>query len=159
LSLQDAKDFATIVGVAVALATLIKALIEYHRSLVLRRVEHFAKLRDEFLKDESLARITELLERNDARLSEVSTREKWRYLSFFEQVALLVRARLIREELAGYMFGYYALLCDRSESFWSVSFPKNRAYWPLFFDFVEHMRKVEELKRTNRHAFVARLRS
>ena len=158
MSLQDAKDFATIVGVAVALATLIKALVEYNRSMVLRRVEHFAKLRDEFLKDDGLARLTELLE-NDASLSEVNPREKWRYLSFFEQVALMVRARLIRDELACYMFGYYALLCDRSESFWSKSLPKDRSYWPLFFDFVERMKTVEKLKRTDRTEFVARLRT
>jgi len=57
------------------------------------------------------------------------------------------------------MFGYYALLCDRSESFWSKSFPKDRSYWPLFFDFVERMRKVEELKRNNPKKFVAHLRA
>ena len=100
MSLQDVKDFATIAGVAAALGTLIRALIEYRRSVVLRRIEHFTQLRDEFLKDIALARITELLERNDSSLSEVTPREKWRYLYFFEQVALLVRVRFLREELA-----------------------------------------------------------
>ena len=33
-------------------------------------------------------------------LASATSREKWRYLYFFEQVALLVRARFLREELA-----------------------------------------------------------
>ena len=52
LSLENAKDFAMIGGVAVALGALIKALVEYS-SVVLRRVEHFTRLRDEFLKDDA----------------------------------------------------------------------------------------------------------
>jgi len=157
LSLANAKDIATIIGVAAAIATLFKGLWEYSRSIVLRRIEYYAKMKDQFLKDVAFARLTELLETDDSGLGEICARDKWRYLCFFEEVALLLRAGLIRDELACYMFGYYALLCDRSHSFWSESFPKDETYWPLFFDFVKQMRIVERSKKLDRRAFVARM--
>ena len=169
MTLTDAKDLATIIGVAVAVTTLAKGLWEYSRNSVLRRVEHFAKIKDEFLTDVAFAKLTELLEteraaqergeQDDPGLADFPARDKWRYLYFFEEVALLLRERLLRDELACYMFGYYALLCDRSHWFWSYSFPKDEAYWPLFFDFVKRMKPVEHSKRLNRTAFVARIRA
>jgi len=169
LTFTDAKYLATIIGVVAAVATLAKGLWEYSRRTVLRRVEYFAKIRQEFLKDAAFAKLTELLEteraaqergeQKDPGLADISARDKWRYLYFFEEVALLLRARLIRAELACYMFGYYALLCDRSQWFWSPSFPKDEAYWPLFFDFVKRMAVVERSKRLNRRAFAARIRA
>ena len=158
MSLEQAKDLATIIGVAAALATLFKALLEYSRSAVLRRIEYFAKMKKEFLEDTAFAKVTELLETDNPQLAKIPTRDKWRYLYFFEEVALLLRARLIHDEVACYMFGYYALLCDRSHSFWSSSFPKDEGYWLLFFDFVKRMRTVEQSKRSNPKAFVARMR-
>jgi len=157
LTFTDYKDLATIIGVGVAVATLLKGLLDYRRSMVLRRIEYFAKMKEQFLKDTAFARLTELLETDDPELGEISARDKWRYLSFFEEVALLLRAGLIRKQLACYMFGYYALLCDRSQKFWSTSFPKAVAYWLLFFDFVARMRPVERSKHLNRKAFVARI--
>ena len=89
-----------------------------------------------------MAEITQLLEKDkdDPRLKDVSPEDKWRYLYFFEEVALLLKAGLIHEKVACYMFGYYAVLCDQSSSFWSASFPKKKDYWFLFSDFVEHMK-------------------
>lgn len=158
MDLTEWKDLATVVGVIVAIMTLIKGLVEYMQGTRLRRIDYFAKMKDRFLADEEFATITELLERHDPRVRELPPRAKWRYLAFFEEVALLLRAGLIRDELACYMFGYYALLCDRSDSFWSGSFEKDRAYWPLFFAFVEKMKVVERLKDEDRPVFVERLR-
>lgn len=169
MTLAEAKDLATIIGVVAAVATLAKGLWEYSRNTVLRRVEYFAKMKKEFFTDPSFAKLTELLEtersaqergeRDDPGFGEISAIDKWRYLCFFEEVALLLRAQLIRDELACYMFGYYALLCDRSHSFWSPSFPRDETYWPLFFDFVKQMEAVEHSKRLNRSAFAARIRA
>ena len=158
MNLTDYKEVATIVGVAVALVTLLKVLVEYTRSSVLRRVEYVAKVKEQFLQDAAFAKITELLETDDPSLGEVSPRDKWRYLYFFEEVALLLRARLIHDKVACYMFGYYAVQCDRSCWFWSPSFPKKKDYWLLFFDFVERMKTVEEFKRSNPRLFVAKMR-
>ena len=55
------------------------------------------------------------LETDDPKLAEAIPRDKWQFLCFFEEVALLLRAELITNELAYYMFGYYSTLCDRSQ--------------------------------------------
>lgn len=169
MTLADAKDLATIIGVVAAFATLVKGLWEYSSTTVLRRAEYFAKMKREFLADDEFAKLTVLLqteraaqergERDDPGFAEIESRDKERYLCFFEEVALLLRARLIRDELACYMFGYYALLCDRSNWFWSPSFPKDKDYWPLFFAFVKEMEKVERSKHRDRAAFAEKIRA
>ena len=158
-SLSDTKDLATILGVGVGVLTLLKGLAEYKRSALLVRVERFSKLKEQFLKDAVLAKITELLETDDPQLREVPAREKWQFLFFFEEIALLLRAGLITDELACYNFGYYALRCNRSQFFWTTAFPKDEAYWPFFLSFVRRMEPVEALKKNNREKFVAAIRA
>ncbi len=156
--MADAKDLATIIGVVIAVAALAKGILEYTRNAVQARVERFAKLRQEFFDDPRIAKITELLETDDPKLADVSARDKWRFLGFFEQVALLLRAHLTTDQLAYYMFGYYATLCDRSRWFWGSAFPKDEAYWLLFLDFVRRMKVVEDSKRADPSKFVAKIR-
>jgi len=158
MTLEQGKDLATILGVVVAAATLAKGTLEYTRAAVLRRMEYFSTMKSAFIADSAFAKITELLESGSQSFEECDQRQKWRYLLFFEEVALLTKARLLHDELALYMFGYYALLCDRSKPFWSSSFPKNQEYWPLFFSFVKRMEEVER-KKADLPAFVARLRA
>ena len=160
LSLSEIKDLATILGVAVGVLTLLKGLAEYRRSALLVRVERFSKLKEQFLKDAVLAKITELLETDNDQLRKVPAREKWQFLFFFEEIALLLRAGLMTDELAcRNNFGYYALRCDRSQFFWTSDFPKDEAYWPLFLSFVRRMERVEALKKTNRDKFLAAIRA
>ncbi|HEV2706776.1 MAG TPA: hypothetical protein VGV59_12685 [Pyrinomonadaceae bacterium] len=158
MTLSDARDIATIIGVIIAVMTLIKGFLEYRRNAFLARVEHFANLKREFKEDAAIARITELLETDAPQLAEVPAHDKWQFLCFFEEVALLLRAKLITSELAYYMFGYYATRCDRSQWFWN-SFPKDEKYWLLFFDFVARMKLVESSKNRDHDAFVRRIRA
>jgi hypothetical protein len=153
-----ATEVATLIGVAVATATLFRGLVQYGRDAVLKRIDYLAKLKNAFLEDEKLARITELLETDDQKLKQIAPRDKWRYLYFFEEVALLLKAKLLSNEIACYIVGYHALQCDRSQTFWCDSFPKDKSYWLLFFDFVERMKEVERFKNDNREAFVAKIR-
>lgn len=179
MTLTDGADLAAIIGVAVAIATLSYSLFVYGRRTLLDRVKHFASLKKEFLTDEALFRITELLE-EERRRSEltakdatsipsqdkwqeewqkVKSQDKWHYIYFFEQVALLLRARLIRKELAYYMFGYYAVLCAHSRFFWSSDFPREEQYWLVFVNFVQEMQDVMKSRRENPIAFVKGVRA
>lgn len=159
MNLSEAKDAATIVVAIAALITLLKGYLEYRRNTLLGRVQHFANLKQEFKENAPIAKITELLETDDPKLAEIPSREKWRFLCFFEEVTILLRARLISDELVYYMFGYYATRCDRSQWFWNESFPKDETYWILFFSFVGRMTKVESLKQQDRTAFVKKIRA
>jgi hypothetical protein len=156
-TLSNIKDIATIVGVVIAVVTLLKGYLEYRRNACLARIQHFSDLKKEFKEDPVITKITELLETKDPTLADVSRQEKWRFLCFFEEITILLRAGLITDVLACYMFGYYAILCDRSEYFWTESFLRDEEYWLLFFDFLAKMKSVESLKEHDRNAFVAKI--
>jgi hypothetical protein len=159
MSLSEAKDVATIAGVVITIIALIKGYIEYRRNACLARIQHFSSLKKEFKEDPTINHIRELLEENNPQLAEVSSQDKWRFLCFFEEINILLRAELITDVLAYYMFGYYAIRCGENKYFWSDDFPKNEAYWLLFFDFVARMKPVEALKEDDRSAFVADIRA
>lgn len=59
---------------------------------------------------------------------------KRKFLTFIEEIALLVNSGEIRREVAMYMFGYYAC-CARSGSNFSVGIALDHKYWRLFFSF------------------------
>jgi hypothetical protein len=159
MNLSAAKDVATIVGVVIAVIALLKGYIEYRRNACLASIQHFSNLKQEFKEDPTITKITELLEKDDPQLADVSSRDKWRFLCFFEEINILLRAKLITDVLAYYMFGYYATLCEKNQYFWNDSFPKDKAYWLLFFDFVARMKPMEDSKEHDRSAFVANIRA
>jgi hypothetical protein len=90
MSLSEAKDVATIVGVIIAVMTLIKGYMEYRRNAILGRVQHFSSLKQEFKENATIAKITELLETDDPQLANVPPRDKWHFLCFFEEVTILL---------------------------------------------------------------------
>ena len=65
MTLNDAKDLATIVGVAVALFTLIKGVLEFTAQGAQKRAEQFASVRKRFKDDASFREICDLLETDD----------------------------------------------------------------------------------------------
>jgi hypothetical protein len=85
MSFEHVKDLATIIGVLAGVASLGKALWEYSRSAVLRRAEYFAQLDSRFLNDPVFIKLTDLLETNDPAIAKAPTRDKYRYLCFFER--------------------------------------------------------------------------
>jgi len=47
---------------------------------------------------------------------------------------------LIGNDLALYMFGYYAIMCKNSENYW-YGLNKEQILWSLFFDFASDMER------------------
>ena len=142
LSLEDAKDLATIVGVGVAVFTFIKAMLEYTQQGVQKRAQLYFDLERKFLDDKELREIFVLLDTDDIKLSETPNELKLKFLGFYEQVALMLNSKLIEPEVAHYMFGYYAVRCIDSVNFWKGE-DKESPYWALFRYFSQHMKKFE----------------
>src|SRR5690349_283738 len=118
LTLSDWKDIATIVGVIVALFALVKGVYEYIKQGSQKRAEHFFKMEERFDKNELFREIASLVETDSIDLRKISLKDKYNYLGFFEEIALMVNSGLSRPEIAHYMFGYYAMKCWESENFW-----------------------------------------
>jgi molybdopterin synthase sulfur carrier subunit len=162
MSLLEALTLVlTAAGVAVALATAIKAYLEYAQQGQQRRAEMFFSLRER-LRQDNLATLAELIDltqsghRDEAqqaeqKLAEIPLRDKREYLGLFEEVALFMNRGQVERELAHSMFGYYALLCEECLPFWNnVNY--DSPYWSIFHDFCSTMRVLRERMQENASA-------
>jgi hypothetical protein len=143
MSLSDYKDIATVAGVVIALAALIKGVYEYVKQGAQKRAEQFVEMRKRFKESDSFRELAALIEENDSKLAAVPFKDKRDYLGFFEEIALMVNSGLIRIEVAHYMFGYYAIRCWENDYFWS-DVNRDSQYWVLFKDFVRRMKEIED---------------
>ena len=150
--MSQAKDIATAIGVAIALFTFLKGVIEYVRQGAQKRAEQFALMRSRLKENDTFKELCALLETDDPKLAEIPFKEKRDLLGFFEEVALMTNSSLIRNEVAHYMFGYYAIKCWESKYFWST-INRESIYWSLFRDFVEQMKQVKQSFQYNRRKF------
>lgn len=71
--------------------------------------------------------------------------KKRKFLTFIEEIALLVKSKQIDEKVALYMFGYYAVCAKHGANFLH-GINVSRAYWALFYDFSE---KAEQFMNDN----------
>ena len=133
LSLANCKDIFTIVGVIVTVIALVKGLFEYIIQGRQKRAEHFFNLRKK-LKEKDVFRDICVDLSHDKNLSKLPDADKRDFLGLFEEVAVMKNSGLIREDLAYYMFGYYAKACWQSGSFWE-GFNRDSLYWQIFKQF------------------------
>ena len=135
------------VGVAVALLTFIKAVVEYAGQNRQKRAEHFMEMRQRFKGNQSFSKISALLEPSgqapcNPELEKVPYFEKRDFLGFFQELAIQMNSRLIPKEVVHYMFGYYVLRCCDCEYFWK-GVNRKSPHWKLFTDFAQDMRSLE----------------
>lgn len=163
VTLKDVLTLAVAaIAAAIALATFVKALIEYQQQGRQKRADRFFELRERLKGREEFLRLAELLDAgaiDDAagraanfELQETPFRVKREYLGLFEEVALAVNSGLVGLNVAHYMFGYYAILCQRSEAFWS-GVNRLSPYWALFNDFCEQMKNLGAEFASGHYAF------
>jgi hypothetical protein len=152
MKLEDAKNLATILGVIIALVTLIKGVMEYSQQGAQKRADSFIAMRNKLKENEVFKRICALIETDNPELEKIPFADKRDFLGFFEEVALMMNSGLINKRVAHYMFGYYALRCWESKYFW-ISVNKDSIYWAGFRDFVGQMQNVEKAFKFNRRSF------
>jgi hypothetical protein len=150
---MELKDILTLiisaVAVIVGFITLIKGLIEFRKSTVTKRLELFLSMRSRLREDSNFIEICELLEGDHAKLRAIPLVQKDRFTGFFEELAVMRNSGLMTDELALYMFGYYAILCNKSENYWH-GLNKKQVLWSLFFDFASDMERQRDSYRYHR---------
>jgi hypothetical protein len=132
----------SILGGLAAVLALVAAMLEYNKQGTQKRAELFFSLRERLKSDCRFREILELAEEDDERLKEISFADKRDLLGLFEEVEILRRSKLIREDVARYMFGYYAVRLYQSKNFW-WSINKESPYWLLYIDFVRRAQGAE----------------
>lgn len=136
------KEIATLISVVIALITLVKGFFEYVKQGTQKRAEHFLQMRKRFKENEIFRELASLIESKSPKLKKESFKNKRDYLGFFEEIALMINSGLINDQVAHYMFGYYAIQCWHSDYFWG-DVNRDSLYWALFKDFVLKMERIE----------------
>lgn len=137
------KDLAIVLGTIIALITFLSGTVEYARQGQQTRAHHFLQMRRRFLETTNHRDILNLLTTDDPALAAFPVQDRRNLIGFLEEIALMVNSRLIRREVAGYMFGYYALLCARSEHLWD-GLDRDSLYWTVFREFAKDMSEFEK---------------
>lgn len=143
MDVQLIKDIAFIAGFFIALGTLVKAVLEYKKQSDVRRMECYLNLRDKFRSGEEMASLFSALEDRAPSLKDIPRRQKRNFIGFYEDLLLLMNSGVLKPHVAHYMFGYYALRCWESDSFWE-GLNRNSDYWSLFRCFVDKMNLMEK---------------
>ena len=133
------------IGVTVAAVVAIRGYLEFKSQNILRRFEKFLEIRRHFKENSDFRKICNLLDDNDPRLSSLPFETKKDFLGAFEDIALMNNSGLINDQIAHYMFGYYAIRCYESEFFWS-DVNRESPYWKLFSSFAKKMRAIERVE-------------
>jgi hypothetical protein len=155
LSMSDWKDLASILGTLVAVPGVLFAayktwrevqrsreqraseLEQREREHQLRRAEFTLSQHRRLFDDPALSSVMKILDGDNPDLREVSMWEpKRKFLTFFEELILLVNSGYIAKETALYMFGYYATCAHKGVNF-RVGIDYLPKYWSLFMGFAE----------------------
>jgi hypothetical protein len=152
MTFDDARNVATIAGVAIAAFALLKGVIEYRQQGAQKRAEHFIAMRKRFKENLTFTKLCDLLEDDDPKLAEMAFKEKRDFIGFFEEIAIMVNSGLIRKEVAHYMFGYYVIDCWKSEGFWK-NIDRDSNFMALFKDLALEMNSIEESYKFQRRQY------
>jgi len=152
LSLTNWKDIAAIAGVIVGCIALVKGFNEYRMQGRQKRAEHFFNLRRKLKDNPTFTDICKILpyEKEWVKLEGISSHDKRDFLGLFEEVAIMKNSKLIKSEVAYYMFGCFASLCWKTPLFWhSDNKPENDVdrnsnYWKVFRVFAEEVGEFEK---------------
>jgi hypothetical protein len=137
------KDVAIIFGGVVALTTFFSGIFEYIRQGHQHRASNFVQMRRRFLEDPLFRDILNLMAADSPALKGTPIQDRRNFVGFLEEVALMVNSKLIRKEVAHYMFGYYVLLTDRCDNFWD-GLDRDSQYWSVFRQLAMQMKLMSE---------------
>ena len=108
------------------------------KSLLLDRTKFFLEQHRRLFDNAELFEVLKLIDGdNPSQLSGPDMYDKKRkFLAFFEEIELLVSSKLINEDVAYYMFGYYAKTARELSVFWDGLDPAEE-HWTKYYSFVK----------------------
>jgi hypothetical protein len=110
----------------------------------LKRTEFFLSQHRRLFDDPKLFEVLCLLDSDDWKLAEKSMWDNNRkFLTFIEEIELLVGAGQINSDVAQYMFGYYAC-CARNGTNFNAGINSRESYWRLFNRFCDSHEEFQQ---------------
>lgn len=155
LSMTEWKDLAAVVGTLVAVPGVLFAAYktwrevqksqeqkqadfeQRQRAQELKRVEFTLVQHRRLFDDPALFSVLRILDGDPIELrNEEMWNPKRKFLTFFEEMVLLVNSGYIAKDVALYMFGYYAACAHRGKNFrYGITYEPES--WNMFMRFAE----------------------
>jgi hypothetical protein len=146
IHITPALDYGWLVtGIGAVIAFFWKVYTD-SRAAALKRFDKFQKMREVLDKD-NFKKVKALVYNQPQPKPEIpcSVDDKINYMAFYEEIALMVRSHLMREDVAFYMFGMDAVAAFDSDLFWEkIEGAKTAPEWKLFRFFCSRMRALNE---------------
>lgn len=112
----------------------------------LKRTEFFLSQHRRLFDNDKLYEVLSFIDGDEEQLSSVEMADKKRmFLTFLEEIALLVKSGQIKPEVAYYMFGYYAN-CVVGKPNFGKNINSDREHWAILYDFAEKAKEFMEKK-------------
>jgi len=141
------KTGAEVAIAFLALLTFIKGIGEYKKQGSQKRADVFITMRNRLKENQAFKNICNLLDQENADFINISKGDKIDFLGFFEEVALMANSNFIRKDVVHHMFGYYAIRCWNSNTFWNdEDLERESIYWRVFKEFAIEMENIERKK-------------
>lgn len=142
----------SVITVVITFFTLYKAYQEYHKQGVVKKMEVLLQMRTRLRENPNFMKICNYLEYDAEELRDIPLIEKDTFTGFFEELALIKNSGLMNDQVAVYMFGYFAERCSKSENFW-YGLNKEEILWSAFFDFAKDMDVAHKNFKYNKNLF------
>lgn len=111
----------------------------------LKRVDFFINQHRRLFDNEDLYSVLCLIDDDNILLAAGNgmADKKRKFLTYLEEISLLVESRQIEKDVAHYMFGYYALCALKGKNFAS-GIDTSKKYWGLLYKFAAESRDFFE---------------
>src|SRR5512135_3314930 len=97
MSLDDFKNWVTIIGTFFAVLVALKGILEYSHQNAMRRLELFQAMRRRYDESQAMKRVRDALEaEEESALASVSKADKAEFAAFYEDLALMVDSGMMR---------------------------------------------------------------
>lgn len=131
-----------------------REIVDHEAGNKLKRTEFFLDQHRRLFDNEELYEVLCLLDGDIAKLADPEMWDKKRkFLTFIEEIALLVKSGYIEPTVAYYMFGYYAQCAHDGKNF-KIGIAMTAQHWSLFFRFVENSKRFDRSPDRHKHQIV-----
>lgn len=148
LTIEIIANIVTIFSSIIAIITIIIAYLEYQRIKKQSIFDTFFKLHDKFLDNNDFNTICDYLEFEAENpdfdgFKEISPYKRYKFLSFFEELELILQKNVMDQKIVFDFFGYYIIKCYESNKFWECINRKS-IYWNNITHFYKIMKSMEK---------------
>jgi hypothetical protein len=127
-------------SLVVAVGTLVKAVMEFKRQNALKRFEKYQEMNNVYTHDATLTAFRDALRAGGETLAKYEVIEKYRFMAFYEDIAMMCQSGLMRIEVAAYLFGYDARKAANTDEFAAnLENIREDPNWTLFWCFCDRL--------------------